>query len=155
MAKQISRILSKWWVFEFNTPQLLFQTFMVILFVLIVSISSVETAIWPSPISSSSATTKQQCSISSTNTETYGVTEGSVSKNLYFLYLINPSSTAIMRMNASGTQKWLASFAFYPILKSLSVDPSEKNVYLASWTDPLSVLWLDASDGSIVFQKKL
>ena len=154
MAKQISRILSKWWVFEFNTPQLLFQTFMVILFVLIVSISSVETAIWPSPISSSSATTKQQCNISLTNTETYGVTEGSVSKNLYFLYLIN-QDTAVMRMNATSSQKWLASFIFYPILKSLSVDPSEKNVYLASLANPLSVLWLDASNGSAVFNKIL
>ena len=58
-------------------------------------------------------------------------------------------------MDSSNYLTWQASFAFYPIVKSLSVDSTEQNVYLARYTIPLAVIRLSASDGLITSQQIL
>ena len=81
---------------------------------------------------------------------------GPVSNSLYYVYyLSSPTSSVVRKVDASGSQIWMASFAFYQILKSLSVDAAEQSVYLASKESPLAVLKLAASDGSIVSQHQL
>ena len=58
-------------------------------------------------------------------------------------------------MDSSDSQIWLTSFTFEPTLKCLSVDPSEQNVYIASKTNPITVMRLSARDGTIVSQQTL
>ena len=55
----------------------------------------------------------------------------------------------------TGTLNWIAAFLFYPNVKSLSIDAAEQNVYLTSYTTPLTVLRLSSNDGSIVSQQSL
>ena len=57
-------------------------------------------------------------------------------------------------MDASGTENWITSFVFTSDGKSLSVDADEQSVYLASQTNPLVVLRLSATFGSVVSQHK-
>ena len=130
---------------------------MVGLFVLAACICLVQTAICPASVSSSPATTIEQCSFSGfTYSETLGVAVGPVSNSFYYLHWIfTPDSTAVRKVDASGSQSWIVSFAFYPIAKSLSVDATEQSVYFASRTGPVVVLKLAASDGSIVSQHQL
>ena len=123
-------------------------------------ISSVKTATCPSSVSSSAEITTEQCSFTGyTNTYTtytYGVVGGSVSNSLYYLYKLSLSGNAAVRkVDASGSQTWMASFALTPLMKSLSVDATEQSVYLASKESPLVMLKLLASDGSVVSQHKL
>ena len=74
----------------------------------------------------------------------------------YILSVYPPlNNAAVRKVDASGSQTWMASFVFQPILKSLSVDAAEQSVYLASSINPLIVLKLAASDGSIVSQHQL
>ena len=58
-------------------------------------------------------------------------------------------------MDSSDSQIWLTSFALDPTVKCLSVDPSEQNVYIASNTNPITVMRLSAGDGTIVSQQTL
>ena len=58
-------------------------------------------------------------------------------------------------MDSSDSQIWLTSFALDPTVKCLSVDSSEQNVYIASKTDPISVIRLSANDGTIVSRQTL
>ena len=64
-------------------------------------------------------------------------------------------NAAVRKVDASGSQTWMASFALTPLMKSLSVDATEQSVYLASKESPLVMLKLLASDGSVVSQHKL
>ena len=64
-------------------------------------------------------------------------------------------STAVRKVDASGSQIWMASLSIRPTVKSLSVDASEQNVYYASLTTSLIVLKLATSDGSIISQHQL
>ena len=119
---------------------------------LALSIYSVQTAACPPSVPSSAATITEQCSFSGkSSTKTYGAIRGSVSNSLYYLYWIS-ADAAVRKVDASGSQTWIASFTFYPITKSLSVDAAEQSVYLASWTNTLMVLKLAASDGLIISQ---
>ena len=103
------------------------------------------------------ATTIEQGNFSGyTDTQNYGIAVGIVSNSFYYLYCLSTSfNSAVRKINASGTQSWMASFAVDPISKSLSVDASEQSVYLAGLTNPLVVLILAASNGSIVSQHQL
>ena len=67
----------------------------------------------------------------------------------------SPIRAAVRKVDASGSQTWIASFVFWPIEKSLSVDAAEQSVYLASYTNPMVVVELLTSDGSIVSQHQL
>ena len=158
MADRIPKIKSREQVLRLKPPYLCLQTMMVSLFMLTASISSVQTATCPPSVPSSAATTTEQCSFSGyTYTYTRGVAVGPVSNSLYYLYHLSTSfdNSAVRKVDASGSQTWMASFAFYPIPKSLSVDAAEQSVYLASNTYPLVVLKLAASGGSIVSQHQL
>ena len=65
------------------------------------------------------------------------------------------NSAEVRKMDSSNYLTWQASFAVYPIVKSLFVDSSEQNVYLASLSNPFAVIRLSASDGSITSQQVL
>ena len=39
-------------------------------------------------------------------------------------------NAAVRKVDVSGSQTWMAYFAFSPILKSLSVDAAEQSLYL-------------------------
>ena len=74
----------------------------------------------------------------------------------YILSVYSPYINAVVRkVDASGSQSWIASFAFDSIRKSLSVDVAEQSVYLAQYYDPMIVLKLSAENGSIVSQHQL
>ena len=80
---------------------------------------------------------------------------GPVSNSLYYMYCLTLTDSVVRKVDASGSLTWMASFHFYPISKSLSVDAAEQSVYLASVSDPIVVLKLTASGGSIVSQHQL
>ena len=158
MAYQMSKMKPKQSIRQSKTSKLCFRIFITTILVLTAIISSVKTATCSSSVPSSAATTTEQCSFDGYSiTYTYGVVGGPVSKSLYYLYCLSSSSesVAVRKVDASGSQTWMASFPFYPILKSLSVDAAEQSVYLASWTSILMVLKLSSSDGSVVSQHQL
>ena len=158
MADQIPKIKSKQLVLQLKPPRFCLQSLMVGLFMLALSIYCVQTATCPSSVPFSATTIIEECSYSGfTTTRSYGVAVGPVSSSLYYLVRITtPSdSAAVRKVDASGSQTWMASFAFYPILKSLSVDAAEQSVYLASLVNPIVVIKLAASDGTIATQHEL
>ena len=156
MADQISKIKYKRQVLQLKPHGLCLQTLMVCLWVLAASISSVQTATCPSSVPLSAATTTEQCSFTGyTSTKIYGIAVGPASNSLYYLYALSSSSAAVRKVDASGSQTWVASFAFFPILKGLSVDAAEQGLYFASATNPLVVLKLLTSSGSIISQHQL
>ena len=156
MADQIPWIKSKWLILQFKPSLLNLQTLVVVLSILSLSICSVQTATCPSSVPISAATIIEKYNFSGYATSTYGITEGPVSNSLYYLYQISsPISAAVRKVDASGSQTWMTSFLFTPLLKSLSVDAAEQSVYLASQVNPIVVLKLSASDGSIVSQHQL
>ena len=158
MADQISKTKSKAQVLKMKCPRICLKTLMVGLCVLVANICSVLTATCPPSVPFSATKISEQCSFSGFNSvETYGVAGGPVSSSLYYLYRIfNPTFNASVRkVDASGSQTWVASFASYLIVKSLSVDAAEQSVYLASFTNPIMVIRLAASDGSVVSQHLL
>ena len=163
MADQKPRIKFKWLVLQLKSSCFCFKTSIVGLWVFVLCICSVLAATSPpSEPYSAAATTEQGNFIGITYTDTYtnGIAVGSMSNSLYYLYSLYSSSTlsssaAVRKVDASRSQTWMASFSFWPIIKSLSVDAAEQSVYLASQTNPLVVLKLTASDGSIVSQHQL
>ena len=161
MADQIPRIKSKRLRFQLKHPLLCFQALIVGLCVLALSICSVLSATCPPSVPSSAATITELSSFTGyTSTYTYGIAGGPVSNSLYYLYWLSSpsipiSNAAVRKVDASGSQTWMTSFAFWPLSKSLSVDAAEQSVYLASRNDPLIVLKLLTSDGSIVSQHQL
>ena len=157
MADQIPRIKSKRLVLQLKPPHLCLQSLMVGLFMLAISIYCVQTATCPSSVPFSATTIIEQCSFSGfTAVRPYGVAVGPVSSSLYYLdQLSTPDSAVVRKVDTSGSQTWMASFAFWPIVKSLSVDAAEQSVYLASNTNPIVVIKLAASDGTIATQHEL
>ena len=61
----------------------------------------------------------------------------------------SPNNTAIRRMSEDDSLVWMAVIALDPSVKGLSIDPSEKSVYIASYSNPVNVARLQASNGSI------
>ena len=156
MANQISKIESKQSVFQSKTSHLCFRIFIIGLLILSLSISLVQTATCSNSVPSSAATTTEKYSLNGYSfTYTVGIVGCPASNSLYYLYRLSSSNVAVRKVDTNGSQSWMASFAFYPIQKSLSVDAAEQSVYLASRTDPLVVLKLLAGDGSIVSQHQL
>ena len=157
MAYQMPKFKSKRQVLQLKPIRIFIQTMMIGLFMLALSICSVQTATCPSSVPSSAAMTTEQYSFLGYTTYTDGIAAGPVSNSLYYLYGLSstPIMAAVRKVDASGSQTWMASFAFDPIIKSLSVDAAEQSVYLASYTNPLVVLKLAASGGSIVSQHQL
>ena len=158
MVDQIPKTKSKPQVLQLKAPCLCLKTLMVGLCVLVLSICSVLTATCPASVPSSAIIVKEQCSFTGyTTIQTFKVAMGSVSNSLYYSYQLTSSSynAAVRKVDASDSQIWVVSFAFDPIVKSLSVDAAEQYVYLARKTNPLTMLKLATSDGSIVSQHHL
>ena len=158
MADQIPRIKLNWRVLKLKPFRFCFQALIVGLCVVAWSICSVKTATCPPSVPTSAATTTEQYSFSGyTDTYTVGVAVSPVSNSLYSLYAIFTTfySAAVRKVDASGSQTWMASFAYYPLPKSLSVDAAEQSLYLVILANPLVVLKLAASDGSIVSRHQL
>ena len=74
--------------------------------------------------------------------------------NFYYflLWFVVSSSAAVRKVNADGSQAWMAALGFSPLLKSMTVDLAEQNVYFASGGNPIVVVWLATSNGSIFKQ---
>ena len=158
MAGQIPKTKSNAQVLQIKRPHICLKTLTVGLCVLVASICSVQAATCPPSVPFYATITSEQCTFSGfSNIEHYGVAVGPVSSSLYYSYRIySPSNySAVRKVNVSGSQTWIASFAFYSLVKCLSVDAAEQSVYLASFTNPLMVIRLAASDGSILNQHQL
>ena len=56
----------------------------------------------------------------------------------------------IRKITPSDTEAWKSAYQYYPIVKSMAVDPTEQNVYTAIWNNPTSVVRIRASDGTFV-----
>ena len=67
----------------------------------------------------------------------------------------NQDKAVIARVYQNSTLNWMAAFSFWPIIKSLATDPNEQSIYVASYTDHLSVIKMNSSDGSIKYQQQL
>ena len=158
MADKIPIIKSKRLISQLKPSRFCFQTLIVGLCVLALSICSVLAATCPSSVPPSMEIIVEKCSFTGyASTQTYGIVGGPVSNSLYYLYYLQSplNNAAVRKVDASGYQTWMASFVFQPILKSLSVDAAEQSVYLASFTSPLVVLKLTAKDGAIISQHQL
>ena len=62
----------------------------------------------------------------------------------------NPDISAVMRTNSDGSYAWITAFQLSLILKSLSIDLNEQNIYFGQFIDPLWVVRLKAKDGTFV-----
>ena len=83
---------------------------------------------------------------------TYGITVGTVSKSIYYMHWVLVSSTngaVIRKVNSDYSEAWIASFPFYPAMKSLMVDINEQHLYFSSWTNPQNLLQLSATTGAV------
>ena len=142
-----------------TNPKLLslsFRSLIIYLFLLAGGIQSIQSYTCPNSIPSSSATIKELCSFSTfSSTFTYRTVEGPMSSNAYYLYQLASSNTAIRKVDSLGSEIWLDSFIFKPIMKSFAVDSTEQFVYLASLNSPLEVLRLSAENGVIINLNKL
>ena len=158
MIYQKFRMKSKQQVLQLKSPRLCLQTLMVGLCVLALSIYSVQTATCSASVSSSLATTTERYSFTgSPIVSAFRIVVGPVSNSFYYLYRLfsGSNSAAVRKVDASGSQTWMASFLFNPIVKSLAVDATEQSVYLSVRKTPLIVLKLDASTGALVSQHQL
>ena len=111
MADKISKFKSERQTLKLKPPHPCLQTLMVGLWVLALSIYSVQTATCPSSVPSSAATTTEQCTFDLyfgklksdfiynsilrrfsgySSTQTFGIAVGPVSNSLYYLYYIQP-----------------------------------------------------------------
>ena len=130
MARQISWIRSEQQVFQFQISQFLFRTLIFSLFIMTASIPSVRPSICPSSVPASAAMTIEKYTFSSYSTSPFGTIQGPLSNSLYFLYKLSSSiKAAVRKVDASGSQIWVACFGFEPSAKSLSVDAAEQSVY--------------------------
>ena len=61
----------------------------------------------------------------------------------------SPVTAVVRKVNAAGTQNWLASISYQPVEESLWIDAAENYVYFSLLTYPLVVIRLNTSSGSI------
>ena len=109
----------------------------------------------PSSVPTSAGITTEQASFTgSSNILIRGVAAGKVSNSLYYLYDLSSTSNVVVRKeDTSGSQLWMASFAFRPVIKSLSIDAQEQIVYFAQRIVPVVVMRLSSSTGAVVSQE--
>ena len=145
MDVQKPKIKSKRLILQLKPSRQSLQTLILSLFMLALSIYSVQTATCPSSIPILPPTTTEQCSFSGyTNTYTRGVAVGPVSNSLYYLYYLSsstsPYNAAVRKVDASGSQTWMASFAFYT--------NCEESVCRCSWAKCVSCKYDKSSDSA-------
>ena len=111
----------------------------------------------PASTSSPSAISTVQDTFSGrTNTYTHSVKLGPVSKSLYYMHPIVVSSSpdvynaALRKINPDNSLAWVTSISFDPLMKSLTIDSTEKHVYFGSLTNPLDVCRLSTDTGIVV-----
>ena len=156
MASQIPKTLSKAQVLQLKPLRLPLKPFMVSLCVISACIWLVLTATCPPSVPSSAAKIADQSSFTGfTNIQTYGVARGQVSNSLFYLYRIASTNAAVRKVDAFDSQTWMASFVFDTIMKSLSVDAAEQTVYFARAGNPIMIMRMTASVGSILTQHQL
>ena len=142
MAEIISRISSKRPTTHHSPSSVYLKIFILALCLLAINIPMVQTTICPNSVPSSASKTTEKFTFSgSTSTYVFGVIGDPVSNSLYYLYGITITTvrTVLQKVDASGSQTWLASFVFQSCMKSLSLDEAKQNVYLASSTSSLAV----------------
>ena len=66
------------------------------------------------------------------------------------VYTGSSYNTGIRKINQDGSLAWMAALSFNPIQKSLAVDALELYAYVSYANNPLIVVRLGASTGSIV-----
>ena len=70
-----------------------------------------------------------------------------------FMFVSSTSQVVVRKEDTSGSQLWMASFAFRPVIKSLSIDALEQTVYFAQRIAPVVVMRLSSSTGAVVSQE--
>ena len=95
--------------------------------------------------------TSNECSFSAFSfTWTHAIALGPVSKSLYYMYsLSSPGNSVIRKLNPDESYAWMAAVLVSPIQKSLSLTTNEQYVYFGSYTNPMNVWRINASDGTI------
>ena len=127
------------------------------IFIFILSVNICFMASWPTSTSDSKAinTIKERFN-SFANTFTFDIALGSISNGLYIYYeAYSPYKSVIRKLDSSGNFIWMNGFEVQPLLKSLSIDSSEQNVYIGGLGNPLIVIWIRSSDGVLLSTKAL
>ena len=157
MDELLSRIISNLRPAHITRVSVDIKVLMLCFCVLTASIPLAEWSTCPSTVPSSAAIITNQFSFSGyATTWAFGIATSQVSNNIYYMYrLLSAGNTVVRKIDSSDSQIWLTSFALDPTVKWLSVDSSEQNVYIASNTNPITVMRLSASDGTIVSQQTL
>ena len=69
-----------------------------------------------------------------------------------FQFAVNNSSnyyTSIIKISATNSISWQASYSFHPTTKSLSVDSVEQYFYFATINNPAKIIKSDTSNGAV------
>ena len=111
--------------------------------------------IWPSSSSSQTNVYIEKYTFTDYDTTSYGVVQGTKDYATFYLdYVFNDTISAnygvIRRVNADNSAVWMTAFNLSPVMKSLSVDPNEQYVYIASWSSPIDIVRMNAVTGVIV-----
>ena len=155
MDKRIPWIQSKRHMKRTKNSRLCFKMFIISICIFAASFPLIRAITCPSSVSNSSATIVEQCSFQAYDSASIEwVASGLVSNSLFYLYKLSAASNdaAVRKVDSSGVQKWMASFQQWPSMKSLSVDASEQQVYLSTYSLQIIILILSASNGGIVAQ---
>ena len=108
--------------------------------------------IWPVATPNTSAIFIQKDSfITYSQTELDATVVGPLSNNIYYLYKLSSTLTAVIRkMNPDNTLNWMTALGYEPTVWSMAVSLDEQNVYISSNTGPIKVTRLSAINGAIV-----
>ena len=155
--KSQSMILWKWWAISTHSLKDERREMAAILLVLLLCLSVFSSASCPSSASSLTAITTLTYTFNSLETFAYKSVSGPVSKNMYYLDKYSDSSEygVVRRIDSSGSQIWMKAIRLTPDMRSLAVDSTEQNIYFCENSNPLKVIILSASDGSINSRKQL
>ena len=70
---------------------------------------------------------------------------------LFILTVSSPNDCVIRKINTDGSLAWMTALgSFNPIMKSITTDGVEENVYIGAMKNPLDVLSMSATTGAIV-----
>ena len=129
------------------------KIFVFAIFVILAISHMSSAATWPSSSTSSTIFEQQETFVEASSSILDGVKVGAKSNNLYFLYNVNVGgvdNSVIRWVNAGNNAIWTAAFNKTPLLKSLSIDLDEDNLYFAWNNDPINVFRLRSDNGAMV-----
>ena len=132
-----------------------YQLIAIFIFIFVISFT-VDWSSWsscPSSVSSSNAIYTESDSFSGFSScigETIKI--GPSSGSIYYAYPITSPDTAVVRrVSTDGTQTWMAAYQLTLASRSLWLDDSEQNVYIASYiASEVDVIRMYASTGAVV-----